>query len=85
MHALVRRRMAAAGVWPPGKRGPHLFRHAHAVGLLRAAVPMKTISDLLGHRASRSTAAYLKLDSEELRAVALPLPIAGVRHEPMAG
>ena len=77
LHALVRRRMATAGVRPTGKRGPHLFRHAHAVGLLRAAVPMKTISDLLGHRASRSTAVYLKLDSEELRSVALPLPIAG--------
>lgn len=77
LHALVRRRIAAAGVRPSGKRGPHAFRHAHAVGLLRAAVPMKTISDLLGHRSSRSTAIYLKLDSEELRAVALPLPIAG--------
>ncbi len=76
LHALVRRRIAAAGVRPVGKRGPHVFRHAHAVGLLRATVPMKTISDLLGHRSSRSTAIYLKLDSEELRAVALPLPTA---------
>jgi integrase/recombinase XerD len=74
LHALVRRRIAAAGVRPAGKRGPHVFRHAHAVGLLRATVPMKTISDLLGHRSSRSTAVYLKLDSEELRGVALPLP-----------
>lgn len=77
LYALVSRRLAAAGIRPAGKRGPHVFRHAHAVGLLRAAVPMKTISDLLGHRASRSTAIYLKLDSEELRAVALPLPNAG--------
>lgn len=77
LHALVSRRIAAAGVRPVGKHGPHVFRHAHAVGLLRAAVPMKTISDLLGHRTSRSTAIYLKLDSEELRAVALPLPVVG--------
>lgn len=76
LHALVRRRIAAAGVQPLGKRGPHVFRHAHAVGLLRATVPMKTISDLLGHRSGRSTAIYLKLDCEELRAVALPLPTA---------
>jgi len=74
LHKLVRQRIAAAGVRPPGKRGPHVFRHAHAVALLRAAIPMKTISDLLGHRASASTAIYLKLNSEELRAVALPLP-----------
>lgn len=74
LHGLVRRRMAAAGVRPAGKRGPHVFRHAHAVALLRATVPLKTIADLLGHRASASTAVYLKLNSEELRAVALPLP-----------
>jgi site-specific recombinase XerD len=77
LHALVRRRLAAAGIRPAGKHGPHVFRHAHAVSLLRAAVPMKTISDLLGHRASRSTAVYLKLETEELRAVALPLPKTG--------
>jgi len=77
LHALVRRRLAAADIRPVGKHGSHVFRHAHAVGLLRAAIPLKTISDLLGHRASRSTAVYLKLDSEELRAVALPLPNAG--------
>jgi integrase len=76
LHALVRRRIAAAGVQPLGKRGPHVFRHAHAVGLLRASVPLKTISDLLGHRSGRSTAIYLKLDCEELRAVALPVPTA---------
>lgn len=77
LHALVRRRLAAAGIRPVGKHGSHVFRHAHAVGLLRAAVPMKTISDLLGHRASRSTAVYFKLDSEELRSVTLPLPNVG--------
>lgn len=76
LHALVRRRLAAAGVRPVGKRGPHVFRHAHAVGLLRAAVPTKTIGDLLGHRGSRSTAIYLKLDTDELRAISLPLPTA---------
>jgi hypothetical protein len=37
---------------------------------------METLSEL-GHRTSRSTAIYLKLDSEELRAVALPLPVVG--------
>lgn len=75
LHALIRRRIAAAGVHPRGKRGPHVFRHAHAVGLLRAAVPTKAISDLLGHRCGRSTAIYLKLDTEELRTVCLPVPV----------
>jgi len=65
---------ADAGVIPPGKRGPHIFRHARAVEMLRAAVPQKVIGDLLGHRSTGSTAPYLKLATEDLRAIALNVP-----------
>jgi site-specific recombinase XerD len=61
-------------VHPTGKRGPHAFRHARAVSLLRADVSVKTIGDLLGHRSAESTGAYLKLATEHLRAVALEVP-----------
>ena len=64
----------SAGVEPPGKRGPHVFRHARAVELLRASVPQKIIGDVLGHRSTESTNAYLKLATEDLRAVALDVP-----------
>jgi integrase/recombinase XerD len=74
LYWLVRHRLTAAGVDRPGKRGPHAFRHARAVSLLRAAVPAKEIGDILGHRSSGSTAAYLKLATEDLRAVALEIP-----------
>ena len=71
---MVDRRLAAAGVTPMGKRGPHIFRHARAVELLRASVPQKIIGDVLGHRSTGSTNAYLKLATEDLRAVALDVP-----------
>jgi integrase/recombinase XerD len=71
---LVQCRLKAAGVVPTGKRGPHAFRHARAVSMLRASVPVKEIGDLLGHRAADSTLAYLKLATEDLRAVALEIP-----------
>ncbi|MGA2580201.1 MAG: site-specific integrase [Bryobacteraceae bacterium] len=74
LYGLVQWRLAAAGVVPSGKRGPHAFRHARAVSMLRATVPVKEIGDLLGHRASDSTMAYLKLATEDLRAVALEIP-----------
>lgn len=74
LHTLVTRRLAAAGVRVAGKHGPHTFRHAHAVSLLRAQVPLKVIGDLLGHRATDSTAVYLKLATADLRAVALEVP-----------
>jgi integrase/recombinase XerD len=75
----VRRRLEAAGVKPPGKRGPHIFRHARAVSLLRASVPRKIIGDLLGHRSAEATIPYLKLATEDLRAIALEIPGQEVR------
>ena len=61
-------------VKPPGKCGPHIFRHARAVEMLRTSVPQKVIGDLLGHRSTASTAPYLKLATEDLRAIALDVP-----------
>ncbi len=74
LHSEIHRRLWAAGVKPPGKCGPHVFRHARAVELLRASVPQKIIGDLLGHRSSESTIPYLKLATEDLRAIALDVP-----------
>ena len=42
--------------------------------MLRASLPLKAIGDVLGHRVSRSTGAYLKLATEDLRAVGLEIP-----------
>jgi len=74
LYSLVRRRLRDAGIKPPGKCGPHIFRHARAVEMLRASVPQKVIGDLLGHRSVASTAPYLKLATEDLRAIALDVP-----------
>jgi integrase/recombinase XerD len=76
--SVVRRRLRDAGVEPLGKRGPHIFRHARAVEMLRASVPQKIIGDLLGHRSAESTAPYLKLATEDLRAIALDVPVLEV-------
>ena len=54
--------------------GAHCLRHAHALNLLHTGAPLKTIGDLLGHRDSDSTYGYLRLATEELREVALPVP-----------
>jgi hypothetical protein len=44
------------------------------VSLLQAAVPLKEIGDVLGHRSANSTMVYLKLAAEDLRAIALEVP-----------
>jgi len=74
LYSIVARRLSKAGIHPAGKRGPHTFRHARAVSLLRAAVPLKAIGDLLGHTATASTTIYLKLATEDLREVGLEVP-----------
>jgi integrase/recombinase XerD len=63
-----------AGVRTPGLGGPHALRHGVAMHWLRQGTPLKTIGDLLGHRSAESTGVYLRLQIEDLRDVALPLP-----------
>ena len=58
-------------------QGVHCLRHSYAAHLLHEGIPLKTIGDLLGHRSTESTCVYLRLDHEELREVALPLPAIG--------
>lgn len=74
LNCVIADRLKEAGITPVGRRGPHAFRHARAVSLLRAAVPLKIIGDVLGHKSAKSTAAYLKLATEDLRAVGLNIP-----------
>jgi integrase/recombinase XerD len=44
VYSEIRRRLTDAGVKPPGKCGPHTFRHARAVSLLRASFCKGTLS-----------------------------------------
>lgn len=74
LNAVIGARLKMAGITPLGRKGPHAFRHARAVSLLRSAVPLKIIGDVLGHKSAKSTAVYLKLATEDLRAVGLTIP-----------
>lgn len=74
LHSVLEPRLKAAGVVPQGKRGPHAFRHAKAAALLREAVPLKVIGDVLAHRSAASTMSYLKVDLKQLRGIALEIP-----------
>jgi integrase/recombinase XerD len=60
-------------------QGPHCLRHSVAVHLLRQGASLKEIGDLLGHRSPESTCVYLRLQLEDLREVALPIPAAATR------
>ena len=74
LNCVTSARLRAAGVTPQGRKGPHAFRYARAVSLLRSGVPLKIIGDMLGHTSAAATAEYLKLATEDLRTIGLDLP-----------
>lgn len=59
---------------PLGAVSSYSLRHAFAMRLLRRGVGVKAIGDLLGHRSLEATCAYLRVDIDMLRTVALPVP-----------
>ena len=52
----------------------HLLRHTMARRLLDGGSSLKEIADVLRHRSLNTTLVYAKLDSRNLRSVALPWP-----------
>ena len=55
---------------PMERRGPHALRHASATHLLAEGFSLKQIGDHLGHRLSKTTAVYAKVNLTQLREVA---------------
>ena len=56
------------------KAGTRLLRHNAASRLLRAAVPLPTISAVLGHASPESTNLYLSVDQDRLLECVLDVP-----------
>ena len=55
----------------------YALRHTFAMRLLGAGVGLQEIGGLMGHRSMFSTAAYLRIQSDMLREVALDVPSVG--------
>jgi len=53
----------------------YALRHSFAMRLLGAGVGMKLIGDLMGHSSLASTGAYLRIQVDMLREVALDVPV----------
>lgn len=54
--------------------GSHVLRHSHAARQIDLGTPPRVISELLGHRDPESLSAYVRIATETLREVALPVP-----------
>lgn len=69
LYNMVSERLRALGV-RTAHRGPHSLRHACAARLVAEGLSLKEIGDHLGHRSTRSTRIYAKVDLAGLRDVA---------------
>jgi integrase/recombinase XerD len=76
VHDILEYRIRCSGLGL-SSAGCHVLRHSFAVHLLRCGGPMRAIGAALGHRDPESTAVYLRLAIEDLRAVGLPVPMDG--------
>ncbi|WP_339783644.1 site-specific integrase [uncultured Marinobacter sp.] len=54
--------------------GSHVLRHTHACRQMELETSSKVISDILGHRSPESLSAYLRIDTQHLRQLPLPVP-----------
>jgi integrase len=75
VHRVTVEAFRKAGVSQP-KAGTRLLRHNAASRLLAAAVPLPTISAVLGHASEESTNLYMSVDRLRLLDCVLPVPEA---------
>ncbi len=54
--------------------GSHVLRHANAARQLDVGTRARVLSELLGHRDPESVSAYVRIATESLREVSLPVP-----------
>ena len=65
------RRLAGLELPRESRKGLHALRHSLASRMLQAKIPIDTIAGTLGHASPETTRAYLRIDIEFLRRVAI--------------
>lgn len=71
-HMLIKH-AKVAGIEAP-YLGSHVLRHSNAARQLDVGTKARVLSDLLGHRDPESVSAYMRIATQSLREVSLPVP-----------
>ena len=70
---IVIKHAKAAGVNAP-YLGSHVLRHSNAARQIDLGIRPRVLSDLLGHRDPESISAYVRIATQSLRDISLPVP-----------
>ena len=71
-HVLIKH-AKVAGIQAP-YLGSHVLRHSNAARQVDVGTKARVLSDLLGHRDPESVSAYVRIATQSLREVSLPVP-----------
>ncbi len=73
IHHMIVKHAKVAGLNAP-YLGSHVLRHSHAARQVDLGIRPRVLSDLLGHRDPEAISAYVRIATETLRDVSLPVP-----------
>ena len=81
VHALVKKRLAAAGI-DASQYSSHKLRHTAATLMLQNGVDVRAVQEVLGHEHLNTTEIYTHVDNDALRVAAKANPLSKVKKKP---
>lgn len=80
VHAMVKKRLAQAGI-DPNEYSSHKLRHTAATLMLQNGVDVRAVQEVLGHDHLNTTEIYTHIDNESLRVAAKANPLSKVKNK----
>ena len=80
VHAMVKKRLAAAGI-DASEYSSHKLRHTAATLMLQNGVDVRAVQEVLGHDHLNTTEIYTHIDNDALRVAAKANPLSRVKRK----
>ncbi|MEY8386355.1 tyrosine recombinase XerC [Oscillospiraceae bacterium 38-13] len=84
VHAMVKKRLSAAGI-DANEYSSHKLRHTAATLMLQNGVDVRAVQEVLGHDHLNTTQIYTHIDNESLRIAAKANPLSRVKNKRKSG